>query len=91
MIKAAYKDIGEKIPEYVAVLVRDDGDQVWQSSNTYLTKKEALEASENELYLDGLAHEIVILSQLQPNEGIEDAVERIREALTDYITTEGNK
>ena len=87
MIKAAYKDIGKKIPEYVAVLVRDDGDQIWQSSNTYLTKNEALEASENELYLDGFAHEIVIISQLQPNEGIEDAVERVRAVLTDYKTT----
>lgn len=44
-MKAAYKDIGELEPEYVAVVLDDMGDQVWQSVETYSNKTDALGAA----------------------------------------------
>jgi hypothetical protein len=44
-----------------------------------------------DLDLEGLAHELFVVAQLLPNEGIEDAVVRIKDVLIGELTTEGNK
>ena len=43
-----------------------------------------------EIDFEGLAHELFAVAQLLPNEGIEDAVVRIKEVLIGELTTEGN-
>jgi len=41
-----------------------------------------------EIDFEGLAHEIFVVAQLLPGEGIEDAVIRIKEVLTSELKTE---
>ena len=45
IMKAAYKDIGEMVAEYVAVVLDDSNDQVWQSDERYQSKDKAIEAA----------------------------------------------